>query len=456
MKNVLLLACYLIATVISHGEGNDKLWQMYNNQEYSAVIEKTLPLVKKHPKDANLNLLLGRAYTDNEQYAEATPFLEGAITQDKDNGWIKGWGLAYLGICKFMVEDYVKSKDCLKQSLAMNATENLNKFAAKRLALYGFDDVYNDFKVFEKPHIIFHFQPQAVNKIGDIEKYMSLRELAFDSLASYFSAKTPKKIDFFVWDSRDLAEKTLNKPLGFAKSDLCIIHSEIDQTTGHELTHVVSHYLPNMQNQTRLINEGAAMYFDMTSRNRIEMAKKARQYMDTLDIKAMWDNSEISASLLYPIAGAFVEHLIKAEGKDQFLRLYADQTLDNAYKVYGTNMDSIITSFQHLLGDTLTVAEQNAYRAKNIKIIDTSIDKSISTGTCGKKPLIVINGNEYTYDDYQTQKQHLKVLSKDKLKDITLVKGKAAEAFSIGFKNSISDGLFIVTIGDAKIPKQVE
>lgn len=456
MKRILTLTCSLLLTIVIYSQNNEELWKQYQQGEYAKVIEQVLPLIKKSPDDITLKLLLGRAYADNQQYNEALPFLEDAKTMDKSNGWIKSWSLAYLGVCYFRLSDNVKSKDCLKQSIELNATKNVNNFASRRLAIFGFTDIYNDFRVIEKEHIVFHFQPKSIDKIGDIEKYMTVRELAFDSLSHFFLVKIPRKIDFFVWESNEDAIKTLNAPIGFSNPEMCIIHINYNQTVGHELTHVVSNHLNNMEAKTRLVNEGTAVYFDMTGRNRIKLAKEALQNGDTVNIKEMWRNPSMPERYFNPIAGAFMEYLIQTGGKDKFLRLCINQSLGNAEQIYSPNLDSIIQTFERKFADTRSVAERDSIRVKNIRIIDTAIDKVILAGKSGKKPLIVLNMEEYTYDDYQLQKHNLKVLTKATVNNISLLKDQSAEVMSKIFKHSISDGIYLITIGEMKLDNPFE
>ena len=84
----------------------------------------------------------------------------------------------------------------------------------------------------------------------------------------------PKKIDFFVWTSREDAKKLMNAKLGFAKPSFCVVHSHYQQTKGHEMTHVIANYTSKISNKTRFINEGTAVCFDQTNRKYTDQIKK--------------------------------------------------------------------------------------------------------------------------------------------------------------------------------------
>lgn len=101
MKRILTLTCSLLLTLVIYAQNNEELIKLYQQREYTKVIEQALPLSKKSPDDLNLKLILGRAYADSRHYKEALPFLEETNTRDKSNGWIKAWSLAYQGVCYF-------------------------------------------------------------------------------------------------------------------------------------------------------------------------------------------------------------------------------------------------------------------------------------------------------------------------------------------------------------------
>ena len=52
---------------------------------------------------------------------------------------------------------------------------------------------------------------------------------------------------------------------------------------------------------------------------------------------------------MYPIAGAFVEHLVRGGGRERFLRLLARQTPEEARAIYGDDFDRMVTEFESRL-----------------------------------------------------------------------------------------------------------
>ena len=346
-----MLICLLLVSYNLQSQTVEELWKIYNQGHYAEVLEKAAPLLKQKPDDIDLRLLLGRTYTEVARYRDAIPHLEFVDQNDAQKTWRKAWGESYLGICYFGLGEYAKSRQFLDQSIAINATENVVKFAAKRKALFGFDDMYKAFKTEESEHITFHFHPAAVDSIGNTEAYINAREKAYDNIQAFFSGKLPKKADFFVWDSEASMKEILNSNAGFARPEFCIVHCQYDQTPGHELAHVISHYSDTILVKTALINEGTAVFFDQTSRNRLDAARAAmkKSGLKQISIQEMWDAQTTDSSILYPVSGAFIEYLIAEGGKENYLRLLKNQTYANAKTVYGDRLRRLVEGFEKLL-----------------------------------------------------------------------------------------------------------
>ena len=349
MKRSLLLVLCLVSLSLK-GQILDELWKKYNLGDLEYVLEKGLPLIKAHPNNLDLNLLIGRSFADNNQFKEAIPYLDFVNQNDVNQTWRQAWSLAYLGISYFGSSNYELSNKCLRESIILNKTENVSKKAKSLMLLFGFDKVYREFETRETEHLIFHFHPKAVELIKDLEKYINDREIAFGVINQYFIGVVPKKIDFFVWDSRETMSEVLHTNIGFANPDLCIVHCCYDQTKGHEITHVVSNYIDKIKNKS-FINEGTAVVFDQTDRDRISVARDAIKVkgLVSLSIKDMWNPKTADLEILYPVSGAFVEFLINKEGKEKFFQLFKNQTYENAKVVYGEAFDSLILEFEQLL-----------------------------------------------------------------------------------------------------------
>lgn len=344
MKTKLTFIFFIICFVVNaQSPQEQELGNLYTSGELNQVIAKANEYLKTDPDNVNYQVILGRALTDIGNYKEAISHLQFAVAND--NSWRKAWGLGYLGTCYYMLSDFEKSESALKSSINLNATKNATKFSARRVGIFGYDSFYDSWTIKESKNIRFHFQNMSDY---EIQRYMESRENAFEEINTFFESSLPKKIDFFVWNSRDDAKQIVLRDLGFAEPSCCIIHSYFKQSRGHELTHVLSHYTSGISTKTRFINEGTAVCFDLSDQNRL---KKVKYWIRTndkkIEIKEIWKNGrDYPEEILYPLAGLFVQELIDEYGKEKFLEFFKNQTYENAQVVYGMELFMFIKEFE--------------------------------------------------------------------------------------------------------------
>jgi len=334
---------FLLTSLLTFGQNLTitDLWNQYQSGNYDKVIENAKPFLDTDSLKADLNILLGRTYTDKKNYTKAIPYLEYSIKNEPNNSWRKAWASGYLGTCYFMQQDYENSRKATKECIDLNVTKSATNYAYGRLLLFGFDDFYKNWKIVDSKNFRFHFQNMTDSEIED---FISIREKAFRDINKFFNSRLPKKIDFFVWDSREDAKAILKANLGFAKPEFCVVHSYSRQTIGHEMTHVISNYTAEILNKTRLINEGTAVYFDQSNQDRLKQTKDWKAKNNTqISIKDCWINGEkYSEEILYPLACVFTKELIDNFGKNKFLEFFKNQTYDNAKIVFGDKLDRLI------------------------------------------------------------------------------------------------------------------
>ena len=337
---------FIIICFVANGQSPQvqELGKLYMSGKYDQVIAEANELLKSDPENLDYKVILGRALADIGSYTEAIPHLQFAV--DNDISWRKAWGLGYLGTCYYMLSEYEKSESALRSCINLNATKNATNYSARRVALLGYDEFYKSWTIKESKNIRFHFQNMNDD---EIQRYIESRENAFEEINTFFESSLPKKIDFFVWDSRDDAKRIVHADLGFAEPPCCIIHSHFNQTRGHELTHVISNYTSVISAKTRFINEGTAVCFDQSNQNRLNKVKNwIRTNGKKVEIKDIWENGrEYSEGILYPLAGLFVQELIEEYGKDKFLEFFKNQTYENAQLVYGMDLFVFIKDFEN-------------------------------------------------------------------------------------------------------------
>ena len=338
---------FILTSIISSGQNAaiEDLWKLYNSQDLKTVIEKAKPLIEKDPNNVDLNLLMGRSFADQADFKNALPYLELTVKNDNNNSWQKAWALSYLGTCYFMLQDYNNSESSLNDCIKLNATKNATNTAYGQALLFGFNEFYKTWKIVETDNFRFHFQDMSAT---GVEKYISEREVAYKEINGFFKSTLPKKIDFFVWESREDAMKVLHANLGFSKPNFCIVHLYYQPTIGHEMTHVISNYTTEIKNKTRFINEGIAVCFDLSNQDKLKLLKDyIAANNKQVAIKDCWENGDkYGEEILYPLSGLFVKELIDSFGKEKFLEFFKNQTYDNAKLVFGNKLDLIIEELE--------------------------------------------------------------------------------------------------------------
>lgn len=323
-----------------------EVWDLYGKQDLEQVIAVGEAALKTNPEDVQLNLAVGRALADRKQFGEAIPFLEKAIrVNSSELASVKAWGLGYLGLCYYTTDQYDKAKESLRACVTLNATKNATQYAGKRIEAFQLSSFYDPWEVMETTHFRFHFQNKS--KI-DAEDFIVQREKAYEKINQFFGGKPYKKIDFYVWDDQEQGKQVLGKDVGFASPDVCIINSLANQTPGHEITHVLLVYGLAPKQRTRLINEGTAVFFDQTNRDRLMVAKKVYQ-KTPVRILDLWNSPDkYPDELFYSVGGAFIEFLDKNGSANQLKQLLKNQTVEEARAVYG-NLDELVRKFEDSL-----------------------------------------------------------------------------------------------------------
>lgn len=209
--------------------------------------------------------------------------------------------------------------------------------------------------VCERNNIIYYFQDDStINNINAVFEFTNEHEDAYSTIDQVFKAKLPKKLRFFVWFDRNLAEQKLGSPLGFALPSKCECQTFVSQTLGHEITHILTYWAWGIppSSYSRFINEGVAVAFDLSGRDKIAAAKTAIAGLNIQSVAEIWLNDEyISDEILYPVGGAFMEFLYKKNQPEKFNALIKNQTIEDAEDIYGqAQLEALVKEFDGLLG----------------------------------------------------------------------------------------------------------
>lgn len=334
------------------GQNYEELLVEYQKGEFEYVIEKGVPLITKNYYDIDLQLLVGRAYADNLQYEEALPYLKYVDQNAKKNGWRRGWGNVYLGICNFGIGKYEWSRTYLNKAASDGDTDNIRSFAKEQLIFLGFDKEFQDFRLKVDEGILFHFHPDIADDFSQLESFISDQKAAFLAAKTFFECNVPKEVDIFVWNSREEMEEVLSfSKNDFVKPELCVVHVPVDETDGKEFSLVVSYYLDRIKKQSAIISFGTALYLANPQKNMMSDAQEVikAKNISNVSVNDIWVVNRTDSELYNTVSAAFVQYLIEEQGKEKFLELFKEQTYYNAKKVYGKKFDSLIKVFEDKL-----------------------------------------------------------------------------------------------------------
>lgn len=321
-----------------------KLWNKQQKGKYEQVIEECKILLHNDSDNIEYNHLLGRAYFGKGDIENAIVYLEKSTDTNDPKSYTKAWSYNFLGKCYLSKNELIKAEDFFFKSYSMHATKNVTNSSYRHAVFNGLLKPYGDWTELETEHFIFYFQ----DSLG-MNQFADSREIAYDSISNYLDVYLNQKIRYVVWTSREDARKILNMHIGFSKPSQYLIHSKSTQTPGHEIAHVISHYIPDLTYKTGLINEGIAVYLDMASKDEKVIVQDAmKKYnLEKLSIKSFWTNwQKYHEELSYAVAGLFVGELIEFYGKEKFMEFFTDQSYNNAKEIFGNGLDDFIKEFE--------------------------------------------------------------------------------------------------------------
>jgi len=358
MKFSLLLLCLYLSVRPAYGQDSQVMQAALKEQRFREAINLAKSRLQEHPGDVLATHVLGRAYHHLKPdspyryyYDSSNYYLLQALALDKERTWVSHWSAYYLAENYFIQGKNASCREMMLKALRLNKTETAS-FSTKRLAQRSnLGDFFDNWVTIQSEHFIFHFQDTAA--IRSMARFINSHEDAFVRNNKIFQAQLPKKIDYYVWSDATAARRILGAPLGFTVPDLALCNVRTNQTVGHELTHVLSHWgwgLP-VQHKSRLINEGVAVCFDGGVRDKDELAAtvlKGQPYKSILEI---WNNdAEIPEEILYPVAGAFLGWLHHMLSPEEFRSLIKNQTPAQLQQLAGDRYAQLIADFNALIG----------------------------------------------------------------------------------------------------------
>ena len=344
MKQILVIFLLLLS-FLAEAQHKD-LAKLYAKQKFDKLIEIGAIKLSKTPKDLVVNMMVGRAYVALDKYQKAIPFLEKIEGNETSLLWVKAWSLAELGTAYYHTGKVKKGIEKLKEAKDLKATRNCSRFVQKQLMRFQENEYFQEWKIYETDRIRFHFQDEKC--IDNVDVYMQGHEQAYETINRFFKVEMLKKIDFFVWKNKTDAFDLFGKPLGWASPDRKIINAWYKQTKGHEICHILCDVAVQPEKKTKLINEGICVYFDQTTRNKMDEARKILPKYE-FHLLELWESpTEYERGLSYPMGGAFIDFLIRKGGKQKMIKLLKNQTVENAEAIY-PNFRNMVKTFEAML-----------------------------------------------------------------------------------------------------------
>jgi tetratricopeptide (TPR) repeat protein len=302
------------------------------------------------PDDLQLNLLAGRALTDAGEYERARPYLGRVISLDQESAWPTAWARVCFAQALYTKGDLDGTRQELLQALQCRPAKVASRRAAALLSKVGGHSAFYEWRSLETELLRIHIPPDS--QIDNLQRYSREKEADLAQLQKFFQVKLPGKIDVFVWNDHADSEPAMYRSLGFAYPSYLLVHTRLRQTPGHELAHVICHYAAKPMRQSRFIDEGTAVRFDLTGRDRMAVARRVirEENLRPFSIVKMWETADsIPEATLYPLAGAFVDRLIKQGGRDKYMSLLLCPTVEHAHAVYGAEFTEIVAEFEREL-----------------------------------------------------------------------------------------------------------
>ena len=348
---VVMIALLLAASTAHPQESSVKeLWDLYAGKQYQEALEQATGRVDAGEIDRELVHLVGRCLFDLGRDEEARPYLEQSAAGEQRD-WIYAWSRLYLGAIDLRTGNDEAAVRAWTEVRDGGWTRNVSRAAENNLRAFALDEVFADWPRRQTAHCRFAFSPAYAD--SNLDAFAREHELAYTELTEFFGREPAMPLRYIVWDSVEQAREFCGiRSLGFANPQYCTVNCTWDQTVGHEMTHVVSFQAIEPVARARFINEGLAVCFDLSSRDRMEVAKRAVREagLTSLYLPDLWQDvpaqrPDSVETVYYPVAGAWVWTLLDRGGRERLLELCREQTLEGARRIYGENLEQWMSEF---------------------------------------------------------------------------------------------------------------
>lgn len=324
------------------------IWELYYKGELNQALGLAISLLSKSPEHPEINLIIGRIYVDLKQYSISIPYLEKAIKNDPNFTKIKSWGLAYQGVAFYMTNQLLEAKRVLQFCVDLNIEKDSVAFARKRLSLFGLSVFFEDWKNVTTNFFSIYAQPPISQ---DIDKYLKEASDSLKLITSFVPYENRKRINIFLWQTWETGPIIIGESIPHENYIYLVSHLYFKNSISRTIAKIIlyNRYFPIDPVISPLIFEGFGFFIEKYN---TDIYKETRdlikgQNITNLSIKNLWNDwNSYSASIRSSVSAAFIKHLIENGGKDKFNELIKDMRYENAVKIYGKNLDNIISDFE--------------------------------------------------------------------------------------------------------------
>ena len=352
IKLLLLLPCIFISSFSLSGQTKTEIEAYFKFKYYDSVISICQRIIKDDSTRKDLYPLLGRSLTQLKEYSEAIPYLEKSkVDLDvRDND--RGWSMCDLIPCYYYIGNIAKAKENLKLCRKLNATENSVSMANIWDYALGLNSIFEIWTKKESEHFVFHFQDSSgISELSNnnlrhynVSEYIKACEDTFSRINAFFSTKLRGKIEFYVW--MNFAEEEIHLKNSFVSCNekLLILHTFPENSISHGFARILSANAVIVLKSTKLISEGAAANFDLKNNNNFGEIKGSGK--STVYLLHHWNYNLVNNQVFRLLGRELVHRLIEKFGREKFMQLLADQTYENAKKIYGKRLDELIAQIE--------------------------------------------------------------------------------------------------------------
>ncbi len=288
------------------------------------------------------NKLLGEINLQQGNYLQAVKYFESIKSCNNSSGYNRCWAMYNLGFCYFALNKPKLSEQNLDSCIILGISIDLNRDSKIAKLRFGMDSIYTNWIILESIHFKFHFQDTTGHHVAS---YIEKMECTFEFINEFFKTDLPKKIDYFVWENIEKANKILNYNLSFTLSNMYLTHSTFIISIGHEMTHSLLRKTVPISKENELIKEGLCVYFDHSGRDYFQILKNMNI---RVSIVSIWKNPKnVDDIVIYTLGAELVKRLIVNFGEKKFIGFLENQTYENAQIVFGEKLSKVIKEFEN-------------------------------------------------------------------------------------------------------------